>query len=77
MPAALVLMEYLGYLRRNPDDAPDNNFAGFDFWLNKLNSMSAAGEDMRDPAQAQNRTLKAEMVKAFITSPEYRVRFAP
>jgi hypothetical protein len=22
---AFVLMEYLGYLRRNPDDAPDNN----------------------------------------------------
>jgi hypothetical protein len=28
-------MEYLGYLRRNPDDAPDNNLSGFNFWLNK------------------------------------------
>ena len=30
-------MQYFGYLRRNPDDAPDGNFAGYDFWLAKLN----------------------------------------
>ena len=35
---AFVLMEYFGYLRRNPDDAPekDLNFAGWRFWLDKL-----------------------------------------
>ncbi|HWW74573.1 MAG TPA: FG-GAP-like repeat-containing protein, partial [Pyrinomonadaceae bacterium] len=33
-PAA-VLMQYFGYLRRNPSDAPERtlDFAGFDFWL--------------------------------------------
>jgi Calx-beta domain-containing protein/lamin tail-like protein len=61
---AFVLMQYFGYLRRNPDDAPDNNFAGFDFWLAKLNQF---GGDYR----------AAEMVKAFISSGEYRHRFGP
>jgi len=61
---AFVLMQYFGYLRRNPDDAPDNNFAGFDFWLTKLNQF---GGDYR----------AAEMVKAFISSIEYRSRFGP
>lgn len=55
---AFVLMQYFGYLRRDPDEA------GFTFWLNKLNSF---GGDFR----------KAEMVKAFISSIEYRQRFAP
>lgn len=59
---AFVLMQYFGYLRRNPDDAPDNNLAGYNFWLNKLNQFSG---DFR----------RAEMVKAFIRSGEYRVRF--
>lgn len=61
---AFVLMQYFGYLRRNPDDAPDNNFAGYDFWLTKLNQF---GGNYR----------AAEMVKAFITSAEYRHRFGP
>ena len=34
---AFVLVHYFGYLRRNPDDAPDYNLAGFNFWLNDLN----------------------------------------
>jgi hypothetical protein len=61
---AFVLMEYFGYLRRNPDDAPDGNFAGYDFWLSKLNEF---GGDY----------IAAEMVKAFINSAEYRRRFGP
>jgi hypothetical protein len=52
---AVVLLQYIGYLRRNPNDPPDNNFAGFYFWLNKLNSFSLPGEDMRDPIAAQSR----------------------
>ena len=72
---AFVLMQYYGYLRRNPDDAPDNNFAGYDFWLKKLNDFSHPGEDMRDDAQAQARTGRAEMVRAFIESFEYNNRF--
>ncbi len=54
--AAFVLMQYFGYLRRNPDPT------GYEFWLNKLNQFNG---DFR----------RAEMVKAFITSIEYRLRF--
>ena len=61
---AFVLMQYFGYLRRNPDNAPDVDFAGFDFWLAKMNQF---GGDYR----------AAEMVKAFISSGEYRHRFGP
>jgi hypothetical protein len=57
-----VQMQYFGYLRRNPDDAPDGNFNGFDFWLAKLNSFNGD-------------FVKADMVNAFITSAEYRKRF--
>jgi hypothetical protein len=61
---AFVLMQYFGYLRRNPNDSPDSNFDGYNFWLNKLNSFSGD-------------SVQAEMVKAFITSDEYRRRFGP
>jgi hypothetical protein len=61
---AFVLMEYFGYLRRNPNDAPDSDFAGYNFWLTKLN-------------QFNGNYINAEMVKAFISSIEYRQRFAP
>jgi hypothetical protein len=59
---AFVLTQYFGYLRRNPNDLPDMNFAGFDFWLNKLN-------------QFNGNFVQAEMVKAFLVSIEYRHRF--
>ena len=72
---AFVLMQYFGYLRRNPDDAPDNNFNGYDFWLAKLNSFSQTGEDVRNDATAFARVKRAEMVRAFIESIEYRQRF--
>jgi hypothetical protein len=72
---AFVLMQYFGYLRRNPNNAPDNNFAGYDFWLNKMNQFSVAGEDVRDANVALAREKRAEMVKAFIVSGEYRGRF--
>lgn len=29
----LVLLHYFAYLRRNPDDPPDNGMDGFNFWL--------------------------------------------
>ena len=54
-----VQIEYFGYLRRNPNDPPDNNFDGFNFWVNKLN-------------QFKGDFLQAEMVKAFLSSLEYR-----
>ena len=61
---AFVLMQYFGYLRRDPNDAPDSDFSGYNFWLNKLN-------------QFNGNFVNAEMVKAFITSGEYRNRFGP
>ena len=61
---SFVQMQYFGYLRRNPNDAPDGNFAGFDFWLTKLN---AFGGNFID----------AQMVEAFLLSSEYRQRFGP
>jgi hypothetical protein len=61
---AFVLMQYFGYLRRSPNDFPDSDFSGFNFWLTKLNQFNGNFQD-------------AEMVKAFITSIEYRQRFAP
>ena len=61
---AFVLMQYYGYLRRNPDDPQDIDFRGWEFWLNKLN-------------QFNGNFIQAEMTKAFITSTEYRQRFGP
>ncbi len=63
---AFVLIEYFGYLRRNPDAAPEPNlnFDGYNFWLNKLN-------------QFNGNFINAEMVKAFLSSGEYRQRFGP
>jgi YVTN family beta-propeller protein len=52
---AFVFMEYVGYLRRNPDQA------GYEFWLGKL-KLYGNWQD-------------AQMVLAFISSPEYRNRF--
>ena len=72
---AFVLMEYFGYLRRDPDDSPDNTFVGYDFWLNKLNAASLAGENVRDESVALGRVKRAEMVKSFLDSIEYRARF--
>jgi hypothetical protein len=59
---AFVLMQFFGYLRRNPDDPQDTNYTGYDFWLGKLNQFNGNFEN-------------AEMVKAFINSTEYRQRF--
>ena len=72
---AFVLMQYIGYLRRNPNDAPEPglDYAGFDFWLTKMNNHSLPGEDVRNEEVA--RVQRAEMVRAFITSGEYRARF--
>ncbi|HEX8119483.1 MAG TPA: hypothetical protein VF521_19545, partial [Pyrinomonadaceae bacterium] len=73
--AAFVVMQYYGYLRRAPNDQPDVGFAGYDFWLSKLDSFSLPGEDVRDERVALARVNRAEMVRAFILSAEYRQRF--
>jgi hypothetical protein len=62
--AAFVLTQYFGYLRRNPNDTPDADYTGFDFWLGKLN-------------QFNGNFVNAEMVKSFIVSGEYQGRFGP
>ncbi len=73
--AGFVLSQYFGYLRRDPDDMPDFSFEGYDFWLSKLDGFSLPGEDVRDERVALARVRRAEMVKAFVTSLEYRQRF--
>jgi hypothetical protein len=52
---AFVFMEYIAYLRRNPDQD------GFNHWLGKLKQFG--------------NWVDAQMVLAFIKSPEYRSRF--
>ena len=59
---AFVLMQYFGYMRRNPDATPDTDYSGYSFWLTKLNNFNG-------------NFVNAEMVKAFIISVEYRARF--
>jgi subtilisin family serine protease len=59
---AFVLMQYFGYLRRNPNAAPDTDFTGYNFWLAKL-------------IQFNGNFIEAEMVKAFLSATEYRRRF--
>lgn len=57
-------LQYVGYLRRNPDSQPDANFDGYNFWLAKLK-------------QFNGNFTQAEMVKSFIISGEYQNRFGP
>jgi hypothetical protein len=55
-------MEYFGYLRRDPNSGQDRDFSGYNFWLDKLDRFDGNFQE-------------AEMVKAFLTSSEYRSRF--
>ncbi len=59
---AFVLMQYLGYLRRDPNVGQDTDYTGYDFWLQKLNNH---GGDFH----------AAQMVRSFIVSGEYLGRF--
>jgi hypothetical protein len=59
---AFVLMQYLGYLRRDPNVGQDSDYTGYDFWLQKLNNH---GGDFH----------AAQMVRSFIVSGEYLNRF--
>jgi hypothetical protein len=61
---AFVLMQYYGYLRRDPNALPDSDYTGYDFWLTKLKEFNG-------------NFVAAEMVRAFISSAEYRQRFGP
>jgi hypothetical protein len=59
---AFVLMQYFGYLRRDPNAGNDSDYTGYDFWLQKLNNH---GGDFH----------AAQMVRSFIVSGEYLGRF--
>jgi hypothetical protein len=59
---AFVLTQYFGYLLRDPNSGRDVDFTGYSFWLDKLNQFNGNFEN-------------AEMVKAFLSSVEYRGRF--
>jgi hypothetical protein len=57
---ASVLSAYFGYLRRNPNDAPDEDFSGYE---SRLAQLDGDGENK-----------EAEMIKSFLDSDEYRQR---
>lgn len=59
--AAYILLHYFAYLRRNPDDPPDNNLKGFNFWLGDLDKTG----DYRS------------VDRVFIESGEYKDRVIP
>ncbi|HLM58548.1 MAG TPA: Calx-beta domain-containing protein [Pyrinomonadaceae bacterium] len=59
---AFVLMQYFGYLRRNPNEGQDTDYTGYEFWLGNLEKFGG-------------NFVHAELVKAFILSAEYRQRF--
>jgi hypothetical protein len=52
---SLVLLHYFGYLHRNPDDPPDRNMKGFDYWVREVKS---SGDNAR-------------LAKVFMASGEY------
>lgn len=58
---------YRGFLRREPNAYPDNNWNGFNFWVTKLDTTNPDAGDWK----------YNEMIKAFLDSPEYRGRFQP
>ncbi|HEX7956734.1 MAG TPA: DUF4214 domain-containing protein, partial [Pyrinomonadaceae bacterium] len=60
---AFVLMQFFGYLQRDPDSGRDADHTGYQYWLDKLN-------------QFGGNFVSAEMVKAFINSDEYHRRFS-
>jgi hypothetical protein len=66
-----IFLSYNIYLRRDPDDPPDFNLDGFNFWLNDLNTCTGpedGGDRDTDPCYNH-------IVEAFLLSIEYRSRF--
>ena len=57
-----VLMQYFGYLRRDPNGGQDTDHTGYEYWLQKLNSFNG---DFH----------QAEMVRSFLVATEYIDRF--
>lgn len=63
---AFVRLCYLGFLRREPNAAPDYNYDGLNYWVNKLDSSNPDAGDWK----------YNDMIHAFLLSTEYRARFA-
>ena len=54
---SLVLLHYFGYLHRNPDDPPDKNLDGFNFWLREVELSGDPGRLARGfMASGENKT---------------------
>jgi hypothetical protein len=55
---SFVLLHYFGYFHRNPDDPPDNNLKGFDYWVKEVDK---TGD-------------RSNLMRAFMASGEYEHR---
>jgi hypothetical protein len=56
---SLVLLHYFGYLHRNPDDAPDKDLTGFNFWVKEVEVSGDPGRLERGfIASSENKTGK-------------------
>lgn len=54
---SLVLLHYFGYLHRNPDDAPDKDLTGFNFWVREVEVSGDPGRLARGfMASGENKT---------------------
>jgi hypothetical protein len=54
---SLVLLHYFGYLHRNPDELPDKDLTGFNFWLKEVESSRDPGRLARGfRASGENKT---------------------
>jgi len=58
---------YRTFLQREPNAPPDNNWNGFNYWVGVLDSTNPDAGDYK----------YNQVIKAFITSTEYRGRFGP
>jgi len=56
---SLLLLHYFGYLRRNPDDPPDHDLHGFNFWLQQL----AKSHDVAGIAAAFKQSIEYHAIK--------------
>ncbi|MDQ3743830.1 MAG: hypothetical protein M3444_05570 [Acidobacteriota bacterium] len=59
---ASVLLAYFGYLRRNPDDAPDENFSGYD---SRLAQLDGGGENKLHHLFSRQRVNRINECKEF------------
>ena len=65
--SAFVLWVYRGILQRKPNDPPDNNWDGYNFWVGVLDGTNPDAGDYK----------YSQVLKGFIVSTEYRSRFGP